>query len=117
MLGGLAAMVAGCGGSSEREPGSTGPAQASDAATPKRAAAEPSGEAEGAVPEAVSEADLAAVTAALTQAVRRYGIEQRQVPASLEDLVARGYLGQLPEPPRGRRFVIDKQLQVQLVKE
>jgi hypothetical protein len=66
---------------------------------------------------ASSEADLSAILAELTQAVRRYGMEQQQVPASLDDLVARGYLSQVPEAPRGQRFRINKQLQVYLAME
>ena len=112
-------LAGGCGRSGEEAPtattaGTVPPAEvAASRETPEGAPAEsPGGGDEG-----VSEAELARVTSALTQAVRRYGIEQRQVPANLDDLVARGYLSQVPEAPRGRRFIIDKQLQVQLVKE
>lgn len=51
----------------------------------------------------------------LTQAVRRYGIEQRRVPANLEEVFAQGYLEELPEAPVGKRFVIDKRLEVTLI--
>jgi hypothetical protein len=61
-----------------------------------------------------ADAEVAAALGALTQAVRRYGLEQRQAPRSLEDLVARGYLEHLPEAPKGQRFVISKDLRVYL---
>jgi hypothetical protein len=50
----------------------------------------------------------------LTQAVRKYAAEQQKVPASLEELVAAKYLPAVPEAPAGKRFGIDKKLQVYL---
>ena len=52
---------------------------------------------------------------ALTQAVRKYGAEQRQAPQTLEEVVAKGYLDQTPSPPPGKRFLINKQLEVVVV--
>ena len=46
----------------------------------------------------------------LTQLVRRYTVEQQQVPRDLLDLVARKYLAAVPHPPQGKRFVIDRKL-------
>ena len=64
-------------------------------------------------PSATSEASLANVLAELTQAVRKFSVEQRRVPASLNDLVAAGYIKNLPQPPVGKTFGIDsKNLQV-----
>jgi hypothetical protein len=51
----------------------------------------------------------------LTQAVRRYGVEQQKVPGNLEEVFARGYLKELPQAPYGKRFAIDKKLEVILV--
>jgi len=54
---------------------------------------------------------------ALTQAVRRYGAERRRVPANLDEVVAAGYIQQLPPPPPGMRYAIEpKRLEVILVK-
>jgi hypothetical protein len=50
----------------------------------------------------------------LTQTARRYGLEQRQVPKSLQDLVAKGYLPSLPQAPAGKKFAINKNLEVYL---
>jgi hypothetical protein len=44
----------------------------------------------------------------LTRLVRRYTVEQQQVPRDLLDLVALKYLPAAPEPPAGRRFIIDR---------
>lgn len=60
---------------------------------------------------------IAAVLAELTQAVRKYGVEKRRVPKSLDELVAGGYLNQVPQAPAGKRFEIDQKLQVQLVND
>ncbi len=64
---------------------------------------------------AVDQAQLATVLSELTQAVRKYSAEQQQVPASLDDLVVKNYLSRVPEAPSGKRFAINKQLQVHLV--
>lgn len=62
---------------------------------------------------AASEAELANVLTELTQALRKYSAEKRQVPSSLNELVAAGYLRKLPNPPPGKAFSIDlKTLQV-----
>src|SRR5436190_17148101 len=58
--------------------------------------------------------DIGPLLAELTQAVRRYGLEQREVPKSLQDLVAKGYLPSVPEAPSGKRFAINKNLEVYL---
>ncbi|PYI84468.1 MAG: hypothetical protein DME26_13230 [Verrucomicrobia bacterium] len=60
------------------------------------------------------EAQIAAVLNELTQAVRKYGVEQRRVPKTLEELVAKGYLSRVPEAPAGKKFAINKDLQVYL---
>ena len=61
----------------------------------------------------MSEAGLAGVLAELTQALRKFSVEKRQVPASLNELVGAGYIKNLPQPPSGKSFAIDsKNLQV-----
>ena len=44
----------------------------------------------------------------LTRLVRRYTVEQQQVPRDLLDLVALKYLDAIPIAPQGQRFVIDR---------
>ena len=46
----------------------------------------------------------------LTRLVRRYSIEQQQVPKSLIDLVLLKYLEAVPVAPPGQNFVIDRKL-------
>jgi hypothetical protein len=58
------------------------------------------------------EARVAAALQVLTQAVRRYGVEQRRAPTSLDELVSNGYLDGIPQPPAGKKFAINKNLQV-----
>ena len=55
----------------------------------------------------VTAADASATLADLTQALRRYSMEQRKVPAALSELVSRGYLKALPAAPAGKKFAID----------
>lgn len=44
----------------------------------------------------------------LTRLVRRYSVEQQQVPKDLGELVALNYLETIPVPPQGQKFVIDR---------
>lgn len=55
----------------------------------------------------VAEPDLANVLAELTQALRKFSAEKQKVPASLDELVAAGYLRQVPQAPAGQTFAID----------
>ncbi len=114
----LLATTPGCGNPTDRPAAATGgDSPRSDQGPVAAADSSPSAPAPGGrAAEAVDEADLPAVLAGLTQAARRYGLEQRRAPASLEELVAKGYLARIPEAPGGGRFVIDKQLQVRLEK-
>ena len=79
-----------------------------------------SGSAVGNVPRVVpvtivDSTDASAQMAQLTQLVRRFGMERRQPPKSLNELVAAGYLAGVPAAPSGKQFVIDaKSLQVLL---
>ena len=61
-----------------------------------------------------NESDTAKTLERLTQAVRKYSAETRSEPKSLNDLVAAGYLSELPEAPAGKKYVIDGNLRVQL---
>ncbi len=63
---------------------------------------------------ASSDAQLATLLGELTQVVRKYSVEQRAVPQSFDDLVAKGYLPAAPQAPAGKRFAINKNLQVYL---
>jgi len=65
--------------------------------------------------EAVSTVDqVSTVLTELTQLVRKYSVEQRKAPKSLDELVAKGYLDSVPQAPNGKRFAINKDLQVYL---
>jgi len=44
----------------------------------------------------------------LTHLVRRYTVEQQQVPKNLLDLVSLKYLEAIPAAPPGQRFVLDR---------
>ena len=60
-------------------------------------------------------ADTSAALGVLTQAVRKYSAERRQVPKSLNEVVNAGYLQNLPAAPAGKKFVLDtKRLEVTL---
>ncbi len=51
----------------------------------------------------------------LTQAVRKYAMEQRKVPANLNELASKGYLKRTPQAPPGKKFLVNKNLEVSLV--
>jgi hypothetical protein len=58
------------------------------------------------------------VLANLTQALRKYSFEHRQVPKTFAEVVAAGYVNPMPQPPAGKKFEIDrKAVQVILVKQ
>jgi hypothetical protein len=63
------------------------------------------------------EARVSALLIELTQTARRYAAEQRRVPKTIEELVGDGYLTALPQAPRGKRFAINKNLQVYLANQ
>ena len=66
-------------------------------------------------PAASPEAALASALAELTQTLRKFSVEQRRVPASLDELVTAGYVKNMPQAPPGKKFSIDpKNLQVVL---
>jgi hypothetical protein len=105
----LLIAAVGCGQAPSSPPSQPG-------STTTDAAVNASPEAPPAAPAVATDAtQIAAQLAELTQAVRKYGVEKRRVPKSLDELVAGGYLNQVPQPPPGKRFEIDKKLQVQLV--
>lgn len=58
---------------------------------------------------------MTALLGELTQAVRKYGAERRRAPKSLEELAEQGYLETAPQAPPGKKFAINKKLQVYLV--
>jgi hypothetical protein len=68
------------------------------------------------VPVTVPEStDAGAKLDQLTQLLRRFSVEHRRVPQSLNEVVAAGYLAALPPAPPGKQFAIDgKHLQVVL---
>ena len=68
----------------------------------------------GASSAASAESDPSKNLDRLTQAVRKYAAETRSTPKSLNDLVAAGYLAEMPEAPAGKKYVIDQNLRVQL---
>ena len=57
---------------------------------------------------------MAVVLNELTQVVRKYSVEQRRAPKSFDEIVGAGYLDRVPEAPSGKRFAINKNLQVYL---
>ena len=107
----LLALWTGCG----KQPEAT-PAAAQPAPTGTAAATDVSAPAAGtdSTSESNDAARMAALLGELTQVVRKYSVEKRQVPKDFAELVANGYLARVPEAPAGKTFVIGKDLQVQL---
>ena len=62
----------------------------------------------------IGSADMTATLAELTQVVRKYGMEKQKVPKDLNELVAAGYIPQVPAAPAGKKFAIDAKMQVYL---
>lgn len=68
----------------------------------------PSNSAESSSAAAISETDMSAVLASLTQVLRKYSFERKQLPATVEEIVAAGYLSAMPPAPAGKKFAIDE---------
>jgi hypothetical protein len=61
-------------------------------------------------------AEMQTTLTTLTDAARKYNIEKRQPPMSLEEVVAAGYLKSIPEAPAGKRFALNpRRVVVELV--
>jgi hypothetical protein len=68
-----------------------------------------------ATPVVIATSDPGAAAAELTQALRKYSMENRRVPKTVEELISAGYIKALPTPPQGKKFVIDtKRVEVKL---
>ena len=64
------------------------------------------------------QADTGALLDQLTQVLRKFSVENRRVPASLDEVVAAGYLKVMPPAPAGKKFAIEpKKVQVILVNQ
>lgn len=101
--------VAGCG----KEPVAETAATPAVAATPMTA--------QETVPAAVKPVvvnetgDMTLVLASLTDAVRKYSVEKRRVPADLNEVITAGYLQGVPPAPAGKKFAINSRREVELV--
>lgn len=79
---------------------------------------EPSPSLQTSQPAPEGEPDTSAALVTLTQALRKYSLENRRVPASLDELVRAGYVRTIPTAPRGKKFAINpKRVEVVLVNE
>jgi len=68
-------------------------------------------------PTAGSTADdlqMATALSQMTQAVRKYAVEQRKAPKNLSEVAAAGYLSSVPVAPAGKQFAISQKLEVYL---
>jgi len=65
-------------------------------------------------PAAATQTQIEATLGELTQTVRKYAMEQQRAPKDLQELVDKGYLKQVPQPPPAKKFVLTKKLEVQL---
>ena len=66
----------------------------------------------------LSGAQLSAALAELTQALRKYSFEHRRLPKTFSEVIAAGYVNNMPPAPPGKKFEIDpKTVQVVLVKQ
>ena len=91
-----------------------------EAASPEAAPAEPVISAPTTLPGAAAAntapetASADARAAELTQVVRKYAAEKQRAPKDFQEIVAAGYLPSMPAAPAGKKFVIDKNLAVQV---
>ena len=105
-------LLSGCGKKSAPKPNANVEQINNTESTP--APANVSGPVARVTPVSVTESvDVSAQLSRMTQVLRRYGVEHRRVPQSLNELVTAGYLTGLPAAPAGKKFAIDAtQMQV-----
>lgn len=64
----------------------------------------------------IAQQNTATLLDSLTQSVRKFTVEQRRLPKSLEEVVRAGYIARLPDPPGGKKLALDlKTVRVVLV--
>jgi len=69
-------------------------------------------------PQTTEPQELAVALHELTQVLRKYSFEHRRLPKTMSEVVAAGYLKNIPQAPPGKKFEIDpKTVQVVLVKQ
>jgi len=131
----LALLPVGCGKHSETSPSSPPSAQpaqdnpSADAPAAQRprvadgTESDPGAASAGSAASTVARAgatdsESAAALGELTQALRKYSFEHHRLPKAFSEVVAAGYVKNMPQPPPGRKFEIDpKTIQVVLVKQ
>jgi hypothetical protein len=99
IIGGVLVLCAGCGKENSPAPVANGNSKAGATANADASAAQD---------------ETAKSVARLTQALRKYSAEHQRVPKSLNDLVAEGYINEMPPAPPGKAFTFDDKLRVSL---
>ena len=104
-------LIAGCG----KKAGSSDPTQATQSKEPAPGGPSPTPNATPALVQPV-QGDTGPLLDQLTQVLRKYSVENRQVPKSLDEVVSAGYLKEMPAAPAGKKFAIEpRKVQVVLV--
>jgi nitrous oxide reductase accessory protein NosL len=112
----IALLLAGCG----RSPETSRPTPVStvEPARGEKTDTAPPTEQPAATLSKASEAALNAALGELTQAMRKYSFEHQRLPKSFSEVVAAGYVKNMPQAPPGKKFEIDaKTVQVVLVNQ
>jgi nitrous oxide reductase accessory protein NosL len=110
----LVVLLAGCGKSQETSRPT--PVSTSEPAQGEKTDAAPATEQPGVA--GSSEAAVNAALGELTQALRKYSFEHQRLPKTISEVVAAGYVKNIPQAPHGKKFVIDaKTVQVVLANQ
>jgi len=106
----MAVLLTGCGKT---------PDSKSDSSQGEKTGASPALERPGTTADSnASEAALNAALGQLTQALRKYSFEHQRLPKTLSEMVAAGYLKEMPQAPAGKKFTInEKTVQVVLANQ
>jgi hypothetical protein len=114
LVAGSTVLIFGCGKSPTTSAEQSKPVETPPAAPPVHPPQNPQ---PIAVPAAAA-ADYTATLDALTQALRKYTVEHRGLPRAFAEVVAAGYVKNLPAAPPGKRFEIEpKSARVVLVNQ
>ncbi|PYJ80614.1 MAG: hypothetical protein DME22_23815 [Verrucomicrobia bacterium] len=103
-------LLTACGRHSENSPSAPAPAAEPGKSAADAPAVVARSEASG--------AELAAALGELTQALRKYSFEHQRLPKTFNEVVAAGYVNNMPQAPPGKKFEIEpRTVQVVLVKQ
>ena len=109
---GVLLVLPACGKKQPTTPSTVADSQANPSSQAADGAAVPAPAGTANPTEVTNPADVQGTLGLLTDAVRKYCVEQRKVPSTIEEVIAAGYIRNAPAPPPGKKFAINSRREV-----